>query len=496
MKHNKQIQHDYHIIRSCVAQPKYGLHLYDARNLLKFFSNGCHTGQPNQTVDLTITSPPYYNLKNYGSDGQIGYGQGYHMYLKQLGEIFSALYKLTRSTGSLWVIVDLFRDNGAVINLPFDVTRTIEDAGWKLRDIIIWEKDKTLPWSRKGQLRKLHEYVIFFSKTNDFKYRIDRIRLLDDLKEWWVKYPERYHPMGKVPSNVWYFPIPVQGSWGHRYLRHFCPFPVGLVERIIQLCTDPRDLVFDPFAGSGVVVATAEALGRKAVGFELNKKYVEHFATKGAEEIRSGALQFLKMQKTKEEKQRELRQIIEKLRQVKYPKTLVRRLESKTHVDLQKMGLNTIFVVAKPKTKTVFDINNLKLLNIDCYVVFNRKVKSKNIMDKICKVASNPPLSKFGINPKFFIIERKDAMKRLKGNGRFFLYTKGATYYYDRPMLLEDWWEESSSADWKKLFFNGLPPIMSSVAIRQEIHHTYKLVRRNVKDASPPRQLVKFVKTT
>ena len=157
---------------------KYGIHFLDARNIASISSK--------PIVDVTITSPPYFDMKDYGYPEQIGYGQKYEGYLSDLKKVFSGVYSLTKETGSLWVIIDTFRRNGAVIPLPFDFANTISTIGWKLQEIIIWEKDKTVPWIHLGQMRNLFEYILVFSKSEKYNFHIDRIRQCDCLKKWWV----------------------------------------------------------------------------------------------------------------------------------------------------------------------------------------------------------------------------------------------------------------------------------------------------------------------
>src|SRR3989344_275632 len=187
--------------------------IHDARTLSKVVSND---------IDLVLTSPPYFDLKDYGSANQIGYGQAYDDYLNDMERVLKQCFKVTKDTGSMWLIVDTLKKSGQFKLLPFDLCKIAEKAGWKLQEIIIWEKDRTLPYSRKGEMRNIFEYVLFFVKTNDFKYYPKRITDFD-LKEWWIKYPERYSTGGKIPTDIWKFPIPVQGSWGSSYIRHFCP---------------------------------------------------------------------------------------------------------------------------------------------------------------------------------------------------------------------------------------------------------------------------------
>ena len=120
--------------------------LDDARNLRKKIKPS--------SLDVTITSPPYFDMKDYGHSDQIGFGQSYDSYLEDLKMIFKDIYNTTKDTGSLWVIIDSFKRDGAVIPLPFDFAREVSAVGWKLQDIIIWKKDKTVPWSKKGGDKK------------------------------------------------------------------------------------------------------------------------------------------------------------------------------------------------------------------------------------------------------------------------------------------------------------------------------------------------------
>ena len=131
------------------------------------------------------------------------YGQTYEKYLRELKNVFSQIYERTKANGTLWVIIDTLNKNGQVIPLPFDFSAKIQECGWKFKEIIIWEKDKTVPWTHKGQMRNSFEYILLFSKTDNFNFFIDKIRDYESLKQWWVKYPERYNPKGKTPEAIW-----------------------------------------------------------------------------------------------------------------------------------------------------------------------------------------------------------------------------------------------------------------------------------------------------
>lgn len=152
---------------------------------------------------------------------------------------FTPVYNITKKTGSLWIVVDTVKHNGKLKLLPFDFAARLKKNGWILHDIIVWHKDKTLPWSHRGKLRNIFEYILFFTKGEHFKYYLSDVREAENLKGWWTRYPERYSPQGKVPTRTWSVLIPRQGSWGasENWVRHFCPFPPDLVRRMVLLTT-------------------------------------------------------------------------------------------------------------------------------------------------------------------------------------------------------------------------------------------------------------------
>lgn len=289
------------------------LHLRDVRELLKVLSSD----QP--CVDVIITSPPYWKLKDYGAPNQIGHGQAEPEYLADTEQVLRDCYEVTKPTGSLWLVVDTYRHKGELRLLPMQLAERARKAGWKLRDVIIWDKQHSIPWHQKGQLRNVFEFILFFSKTEQYKYELDRIKILDELSKWWVDFPERFNPKGKTPGNIWSFPIRTQGEWGKRSkLYHSCPFPTALAARIIELTTDPGDLVMDPFAGSGVVLAQARAMARNYIGFEINPDYVEMFESVVQKEVAAEWEDLKKWRETQAMAREDFEQSILKLRVLKY----------------------------------------------------------------------------------------------------------------------------------------------------------------------------------
>lgn len=90
----------------------------------------------NIEIQTTITSPPYFDMKDYGSENQVGYGQIYEDYLNDLQNIFGQILKITKDDGTLWIIIDTFKRNNQVVSLPFDLANKLKDIGWFLQDII------------------------------------------------------------------------------------------------------------------------------------------------------------------------------------------------------------------------------------------------------------------------------------------------------------------------------------------------------------------------
>ncbi|MBA7558284.1 hypothetical protein ES705_51082 [subsurface metagenome] len=217
--------------------------------------------------NLIISSPPYFDLLNYGGNiRQIGYGQIYYKeYLNDVAKVFQDCFDISKKNASFWLIIDTFKKDGEVITLPFDIHKTLKDTykkTWKLKEIIIWDKEKNLPWNAKGKFKNQFEYVLFFTKGPNYKFNIDRVREINDLKKWWKSFPERYNPDGKAPSNLWHYTTPIQG-WGNNKQNHFCPFPFPLAEKIISISTDKGDVICDPFAGSGSALAIGYEMGKK-----------------------------------------------------------------------------------------------------------------------------------------------------------------------------------------------------------------------------------------
>lgn len=398
----------------------YKIHQLDARQI--------NTLLPVPIVDVTVTSPPYFDLKDYGYDEQIGFGQTYEAYLNDLFTVFSNIYTCTKDTGTLWVIIDVFRKEGETITLPFDFANKIKEIGWKLQEVIIWGKDKTVPWAHKGQMRNSFEYILMFSKTQNYNFYLDKVRDYEALKKWWVKYPERYNPRGKTPEAIWHFDIPVQGSWGKGYIRHFCPLPEEMIAQILKLTTVEGDVVLDPFSGTGAVLSKADNMKRKFIGTELNPEYIQMF---------ENYLEKTGIEKRKEYElgennllpQNEFERLILELRSLKYARLFYQKLKDSK--------LDEVSLILVELTDQATQKSHL-LVVVRYTILFKRPDNTADVLAALEKMIKKAPLSKFGVEPQFvFSHSPAEFSERLSGKN-LNVYTNKVTHAFKKVFNINE----------------------------------------------------------
>lgn len=449
-----------------VRQPPaaaHGVHLGDARALTTWFADTA----PTDEIMATITSPPYGDLKDYGQQDQIGWAQPYEQYLADCRDIWASLYQQTSQRGSLWIVADTLRLPNAsqgpwrLEPLPFHLADEASKAGWVLRDVVIWRKDRSVPWSGRGRLRNEFEYLLQFVKSDGFKYNVDRIRNPARLEEWWVRFPERYHPFGKVPSNVWDIPIPRQGAWHPTTAApHSCPLPGELIERIVLLSTDPGDLVFDPFAGVGSVIAHAERLGRRGLGLESHTKFVDAYWSQVRPDV-------LAKHPTLSDSERvsmasDLSKKLITLRILKYPRVLYEAVR-----DLITEGVFpppiAISVIARRRART--QPSNGVWAEVDMVVAAEGSRSDRHrLQAAFASAALRRPASKFGISSTIRVVA-PSAFADTVGRQKLHYYPAGRTWRCERPMTLEDVVNEG-----RNLVDTGrrvIPPIVSNLHVSE-----------------------------
>jgi len=390
----------------------------DSRNITNILANQ-KTGKPN----LIITSPPYYDVKNYGDcKKQIGFGQNYDEYLEDIVNIFQACYDLSSECATFWLIADTIKRNGIIMPLPFDINRKLcckHSRTWQLKDVIVWNKKKNLPWNGRGKFKNKFEYVFFFVKNNRYRFNIDNIRDVYSIKKWWLTYPERYNPKGKAPSNIWEFIIPIRG-WGNGYLNHLCPFPFPLVERIISICSRKNDLILDPFTGSGVVLAMANVMGRNSVGIDINKEYKNKFK----EEVLIGANRYW------EKREGELKERKRKLRKFARINGELRKNKLGSRIS-QLLGVKKL--IRRGDILVVMS-NRMEREKVDIIIITEREIDAKRVKQSK-EIMNLPNEFKIGIN---WIIANWRKSSQLFQDRRLYIYNHENIHDYSSITNLKE----------------------------------------------------------
>lgn len=217
---------------------------------------------PDGTIQAVITSPPYWYLKDYGHVNQIGFGESYETYHKRLDKVWAECYRALRCSGTMWIVIDKITFKDQIRHIPYDIVLHCKKLGFLLQDIVIWNKPTAIAGMTPRNLVNKHEYVLFFSRSRLFKFR-----LTTDASMSTPNHSEHARRL----TDFWRFPVKA-GSL-RKTPNHKAPFPEELVRRIILLSTDEGDVVLDPFVGSGTTMKVALQLQRKIIGYEINATF-------------------------------------------------------------------------------------------------------------------------------------------------------------------------------------------------------------------------------
>ena len=329
-----------------------------------------------------ITSPPYLDMHDYGNSSQIGIrGQSTEEYLNQMCRLFRDCHDISAPNATFWLVAGSVRRNKRLILLPDLLAGRAERAGWKLRESIVWDKQKALPWTHHGELRDITEQVLLFSKTDEFKFDANDLRSPIPNSVWWRRYPERYSPDGTMPTNLWSIQIPTQGAWSG--LRtHFCPFPEELTYRLVSLTTTKGDTVLDPLAGIGSVPAMAEAMDRVGYGLELTEEYVGLY-----HDTFKSAQVFVSHLQGDDHRRDTFRRTIIRLRLLKFARLLARQINVE--------GSEPLWIRVTESDAT--PLRNHHITSATFELVIDPSVCPKSVMDAANAASKRAPLTKFGI---------------------------------------------------------------------------------------------------
>ena len=270
------------------------------------------------SVHCCVTSPPYWGLRDYGHDGQIGLEDTPEAYVARMVEVFREVRRVLRDDGTVWLnLGDSYTSGGRdtraadkkhegaremttraptpqglkpkdLVGIPWRVAFALQADGWWLRQDIIWHKPNPMPESVRDRCTKAHEYLFLLTKSERYYYDAEAI------KEPSVAPGHRaYQAVGTKDAaarNTKLMATRIAGSCGSLDTRnkrsvwtvttkpysgaHFAVMPSDLVEPCIKAGCPEGGTVLDPFAGSGTTLAVAAEQGRNAIGCELNPDYI------------------------------------------------------------------------------------------------------------------------------------------------------------------------------------------------------------------------------
>jgi DNA modification methylase len=274
-------------------------------------------------AQMCVTSPPYFGLRDYGHEGQIGLEQTPEQYITAMVEVFRCVRDVLADDGTLWLNIgdSYYNTNpgsggkcvlpGAgkamrearyhnskrdlsgtdlkpkdLIGIPWMLAFALRADGWYLRQDIIWHKPNPMPESVRDRCTKAHEYVFLLSKSEKYFFDSEAIKEPETMKPQRRLTPRKANPDAKVHGMPVYRQAEGSTGGGMRNRRsvwtvatrpykgaHFATFPTALIEPCILAGSRPGDIVLDPFMGSGTTAAVSLQHGRQYLGCELNPEY-------------------------------------------------------------------------------------------------------------------------------------------------------------------------------------------------------------------------------
>ena len=251
-----------------------------------------------KSVQLIITSPPYWQLKDYGSEDQIGFNDSYEEYINNLNLVWKECNRVLSDGCRLCINIgdqfarSVYYGRYKVIPIRTEIIRFCESLGMDYMGAIIWQKTTTMntsgggaimgsfPYPRNGILKMDYEFILIFKKLgNAPKPTKEQKEKSVITKEEWNQYF----------SSHWNFN-------GVKQLQHIAMFPEELPKRLIKMFSFADETVFDPFAGSGTTSLAAMHLGRNSIGYELNKDFIpvirEKLCNDDSEQAREAVVTF------------------------------------------------------------------------------------------------------------------------------------------------------------------------------------------------------------
>ena len=237
---------------------------------------------PDKSVGLIITSPPYWQLKDYGNDEQIGFNDSYEAYINSLNLVWSECNRILKDGCRLCINIgdqfarSVYYGRYKVIPIRTEIIRFCETLGLDYMGAVIWQKQTTMhttgggvvmgsfPYPRNGILKIDYEFILIFKKQGKAPTPTKEQKELSEIsKEEW----------NKLFASHWNFA-------GARQDGHIAVFPEELPARLIKMFSFAGETVFDPFMGSGTTALAARNLQRNSIGYEINAEFKQYYQQK------------------------------------------------------------------------------------------------------------------------------------------------------------------------------------------------------------------------
>lgn len=237
---------------------------------------------PDKSVHLIITSPPYWQLKDYGTENQIGFHDSYENYINNLNLVWKECYRILHDGCRLCINIgdqfarSVYYGRYKVIPIRTEIIKFCETMGMDYMGAIIWQKQTTMnttgggsimgsfPYPRNGILKLDYEFILIFKKLGNAPKPTSEQKALSILsKEEWNAYFASHWTFG-----------------GARQDGHIAVFPEELPKRLIKMFSFVGETVFDPFMGSGTTALAAKNTGRNSIGYEINPAFTDYYKHK------------------------------------------------------------------------------------------------------------------------------------------------------------------------------------------------------------------------
>ncbi len=277
---------------------------------------------PDECINMCVTSPPYYGLRDYQVDGQIGLEKTPETYVQKLIELFREVKRVLKNDGTLWLnLGDSYAGRGRgcdtpkqqtnkgtmnmpksivpqglkpkdLIGIPWLVAFALRADGWYLRQDIIWHKTNPMPESVTDRCTKSHEYIFLISKRQKYYYNTEAIQENSiDIESYTGRRKRNRPSMEKYDKEHCGYPDPdllLGKKYEMRNKRsvwtvniksykeaHFATYPEQLIKPCILAGSPENGVVLDPFMGAGTTAVVCKKLHRNWIGIELSEKYIQ-----------------------------------------------------------------------------------------------------------------------------------------------------------------------------------------------------------------------------